>query len=131
MSPMFKLHLPKCAIKYIHSDIQHQVWETRAGAAEAYTQTGAMVGHVPANLCGAFRTLINMGVIHGDIKARIRGPARRSQNPPAAARYHRGRGPGRDQPGGGAELPCQYRFKVRTDTLRQVMAVFEEHFPPP
>ncbi len=105
------------------------MWKTRAGAAEANTHTGAMVAHVPANLCGAFRTLMNMGLIHREIKVRIRSPARRSQNPPAAARYQRGRGPRRYQPGGGAELPCQYRLKIRTETLRQVMAVFEEHVP--
>ncbi len=72
---------------------------------------------------------MNMGLIHREIKVRIRGPAKPSQNPPAAARHERGRGPGRDHPDGGAELPCQYRLKVRSDTLRQVMAVFEEHVP--
>ena len=86
--------------------------------------TGAMIAHVPLpNLCGAFHTLMNTGLIDGEIKAWVVGTSRQTVNPPAGARYERRRGAGRDQPGGGAEWPCQYRLNVETQNPRRVMAL--------
>ncbi len=70
-----------------------------------------------------------MGLVHGHIRARVSGQARPSRNAPPAAQYQRGRGPGHDQAGGGAELPCYYTLTVERAQLRRVMAVFEQYVP--
>ncbi len=119
------VHVPQV----LPPQIATQQWETRAGPREAQTLRGAMVGHVPANLCEAFLTLRTMGVVHGHIRSRVSGQARPSLNPPPVARYQRGRGPGHERAGGGAGQPCRYTLTVERAQLPRVMAVFEQHLP--
>ena len=57
------------------------------------------------------------------------GQAMPSVNLPAAAGFQQGRGPDRDQAGGGAELSCRCTLTVETAQLRRVMAVFERYLP--
>ncbi len=112
-------------VEQIPQHLRNRLWDSRAGQQPVQELAGAMVGHVPANLCTVFHRLQEMGMVRGHITARAVGRARQTQNPPPWARFQRG--VRRDNAGGGAEIPCVYKITVARVHLRQAMRVFEEH----
>ena len=90
---------------------------------------GQQIGRVPANLCRAFRLLLNRGYVHEHhITAVFQGDVGPSRNPPVHQRYAP-RAIGFDIPGGGADLSCLYELRIQRRHFRQAMHVFEECLP--
>lgn len=59
------------------------------------------------------------------IKCRITALPRLSSNPPAHQGYQR-RNVGRDRPGGGAEIPCNYFIYYDRNKFEETMHILED-----
>ncbi|VDI56325.1 Hypothetical predicted protein [Mytilus galloprovincialis] len=88
---------------------------------------GRPVGRVPANVCKAFKQLLQTQMAKKVI-CRYTGMAAPSRNPPSHQRFHR---TNRifDIPGGGAELSCDYFILINKSHFREAMRVLENCIP--
>ena len=83
--------------------------ETREGQTVRMI-AGKQVGRVPANLCRAFRELVDRGLLANDLKCTYDGTVHVSQRVLVHQSFQRQAF--RDRVGGGAELDCKYLLAV-------------------
>jgi len=82
---------------------------------------GKIVGHVPANLCRAFKKCIDLGLTKC-IKCCYNGRVYRRVNVPYNQSFQR-RSPGKDRQGGGVEIGCNYVITVKQEVFNQVLRI--------
>ena len=91
--------------------------------------SGRQVGRVPANICRAFKVLLERNLVD-KITCRFSGTVTQSSRPSVHQWYRRARNQQQfDRPGGGAELKCVYYFEVDRRQFRESMRVLEECVP--
>ncbi|XP_070549244.1 uncharacterized protein [Ptychodera flava] len=83
---------------------------------------GKQVGRVPANLCGAFRRVLDEG--EANISCHYLGITQRSQAPPAHQSYQRGKR--FDRQGGGAVCLCRYDVMVPRGRRVSVLNIIQD-----
>ena len=87
------------------------------------------MGRVPANVCRAFKLLMERNLV-AKISCQILGTVTQSSRPLVHQRYQRARHlQPFDKPGGGAELKCVYYLEVEKSHFRESMRIFEECVP--
>ena len=90
---------------------------------------GHQVGRVPANLCTAFKHILQQDMA-SKIVGKIAGQAQLSSNPPSHHRFQPSGHPNvRDRPGGGAEIPCSYYMYLREHRFEEAMHRLEDFVP--
>lgn len=90
---------------------------------------GRQIGRVPANLCGAFRTILSQQFAT-KITCKYSGDVGQSVIPPVHQRFrHASRNERFARPGGGAELQCVYNIQLKKRCFEQAMHIFENMVP--
>ena len=90
---------------------------------------GNVVGRVPANLCGAFRKIMETDYLLEDIRCEYNGIVSDSVNPPKYQKFKRNPFGGLDTPGGGVDLKCTYVLIVKKDHLHACISILERGLP--
>ena len=90
---------------------------------------GNVIGRVPANLCRAFREIMEKDWLLEDIKCQYNGIVRDSVNPPKYQKFERNLSGGLDTPGGGVDLESTYVLIVRKDSLPECISILEKRLP--
>lgn len=88
-----------------------------------------VVGRVPANLCGAFRKIMEKDLLLEDIRCEYNGIMSDSVNPPKYQKFKRNLFGGLDTPGGGVDLKCTYVLIVKKDHLPACISILERGLP--
>ena len=88
---------------------------------------GKQVGRVPANLCRVFRRLVEKEMLVDGITCNYGGTVHRTIDPVFYQRFERARTRfGRDRPGGGAEIKCNYMMRIKEQHFEEAKKLFED-----